>query len=135
MDEFDHTTELGVRFRDLDTMGHVNNAVYVSYLEQARAEYFEDIIGVPLADAEIVLAELAIEYEAPIALKDTVTVFTRVPELGESSFPMENVIKTDGDRAATAELTIVPFDLDTETPRPIPSMWREHIRQHENLDG
>lgn len=135
MDRFDHVTEFDVQFRDLDTNAHVNNAVYVSYLEQARAEYFADVIGVPLADAEIVLARLTIEYEAPIAFDETVTVYTRVPDLGTSSFPMENIIETDEGSAATAELTIVPFDLESDHARPIPQEWRDRIRAYEDLNA
>lgn len=134
MDGFDHVTEFDVQFRDLDTNAHVNNAVYVSYLEQARAEYFADVIGVSLTDAEVVLAQLTIEYEAPIAFEETVTVYTRIPDLGETSFPMENIIETDDGRAATAELTIVPFDLATEHARPIPPDWRDRIRAYEDLN-
>lgn len=135
MDEFNHATEIEVRFRDLDPMNHVNNAVYISYLEEGREKYFEDIIGTTLEDAEIVLAELSIEYDAPITLEESVTVHTRVPSLGDSSFRMENLIETGGGLAATAEMTIVPFDVETERSRPVPSAWRERIRSHENLDG
>lgn len=131
---FDHATEIDVRFRDLDPMAHVNNAVYVSYLEEGRERYFEDVLETTLVDAEIVLAELSIEYEAPIRLGESVTVHTRVPALGESSFPMENAIETDDGLAATAEMTIVPFDAETERSRAIPAAWRERVRRHEGFE-
>lgn len=132
---YDHATEIGVRFRDLDTNRHVNNAVYVSYLEQGRAEYFDDVIGVPLAEAEVALANLEVEYAVPIAYGEGVTVHTRVPALGTSSFPIESVIETDRGVAATAEATIVAFDPDTESARPLPERWRERIARHEGLEG
>lgn len=135
MDEYGHTTEIETRFRDLDTNGHVNNAVYVSYLEQARAEYFDDVIGVPLADAEIVLARLTLEYDAPISLGDAVTVHTRVPDLGESSFVMEYAVEAGDRSAATARTTIVPFDPEAETARQLPEAWRDAIRDHEQSGG
>lgn len=131
MDGYFHATELAPRFRDLDTNGHVNNAVYVSYLEQARSEYFDDVLDVPLADAEIVIVRLELEYVAPISLSDAVTVHTRVPDVGTSSFPMEHVVVANERRVATASVTIVPFDLDTESARPVPEEWRESIRRHE----
>jgi acyl-CoA thioester hydrolase len=133
MDETDHTTEIGTRFSDLDTNGHVNNAVYVSYAEQARAEYFAEVVGVPLADAEIALARLTVEFEAPISLGDTVTVQTRVPRLGESSFPMEHDITVDGRPAASVSVTIVPLAPDGESAREIPETWRDAIHSHESL--
>ena len=135
MDAYGHSTEIRVRFRDLDTNGHVNNALYATYLEQARAAYFADVIGVPLADAEIVLARLTIEFEAPIEFEDGVAVETRVPSVGDSSFPMEHVIRVDGALAATADSVVVPFDLDTGSARPVPSAWRERIRRHGDGDS
>lgn len=133
MDEYDHATGLDPRFRDLDTNRHVNSAVYVSYMEQARADYFEDVIGIPLADAEIVLAELSVDYAAPISLGESVTVHTRIPDLGESSFPMDHAVETDDRRAATGRVTIVPFDPETEAARPIPDSWRDAIQRHEPM--
>jgi acyl-CoA thioester hydrolase len=133
MDGYDHATGIDTRFRDLDTNNHVNNAVYVSYTEQARAEYFADVLGVPLADAEIALAYLELEFEAPIALGDTVTVYTRVPRLGESSFPMEHDIAVDGNLAASASVTIVPLGPDGESARDVPEAWRDAIRRHESI--
>lgn len=130
MDAYSHTTEIGTRFRDLDTNGHVNNAVYVSYLEQARSAYFDDVLGVPLADAEVVLVRLELEYEAPVALGDTVTVHTRVPEVGTSSFPMDHLVAVEDRRVATASATVVPFDVDTESARQVPEEWRDSIRRH-----
>ncbi|MFB6206432.1 MAG: acyl-CoA thioesterase [Haloglomus sp.] len=133
MEAYDHATEITTRFRDLDTNRHVNNAVYVSYLEQGRAEYFADVLGVHLAEAEIVLARLELEFEAPVSLDDRVTVHTRVPELGRSSFAMEHAIEAGDRLAATATSTIVPFDVDSESARPIPDAWREAVRNHESL--
>jgi len=133
VDDYDHATEIGVRFRDLDTNNHVNNAVYVSYLEQARAEYFDDVIGVSLADAGVALASIEVEYSAPVAYGETVTVHTRVPDLGRSSFPIENVVETERGTTATAEMTAVAFDPAAERSRPLPEAWRERIARHEGL--
>lgn len=135
MDGYDHATEITIRFRDLDTNRHVNNAVYVSYLEQARADYFADVLDVPLADAEIALARLELNFEAPVSLGEVVTVYTRVPDLGGSSFRMEHAVETGDRLAATADSTVVPFDVESESARPLPDAWREAIRSHESLCG
>jgi len=44
-----YTTDIDVRFRDIDAMGHVNNAVYATYIEQARTEYFRDVLDADLS--------------------------------------------------------------------------------------
>ena len=65
--EYEFQTTIPVRFRDIDAMGHVNNAVYATYLEQARADYHREIIGESLADVNTVLVSLAIDFKRPIA--------------------------------------------------------------------
>lgn len=135
MEEDDHSTTIRVRYRDLDTMNHVNNSVYVTYIEQARAEYFSDVIGVPLDEANIVLATLTIDYKNPIESDEEITVTTSVPTLGESSIPMEHTIHTENDIAATSSTVIVPFDREAQSPRPIPEAWRDRIQRYENGDA
>ena len=65
MSEF--STDIQVRFRDIDAMGHVNNAVYATYVEQARTEYFEEILEEGLDAVSTVLASLELSYERPAA--------------------------------------------------------------------
>ena len=126
--EYEFRTTIPVRFRDIDAMGHVNNAVYATYLEQARADYYREIIGESLTDVNTVLASLAIDFQCPIAPDQTVTVGLSVPELGESSIPMEYEIRReDSTVAATAETVQVAYDPETERSSPIPTAWRDAI--------
>jgi len=131
---FEFETELPVRFRDLDAMGHVNNAVYATYLEQARVDYFESVLEVPLSEIDSVLASLSIDYERPVR-GGSVTVAVRVPEVGDSSVPMEYEVRDgDGDVAATGETVQVVVDPETGSPRPVPEEWRAAIEAFEGLD-
>ncbi|MFC7079931.1 acyl-CoA thioesterase [Halorussus caseinilyticus] len=127
------TVDVDVRYRDLDTMGHVNNAVYASYFEQARVAYFEEVLDVPLREIESVLASLEIDFRRPVEIEDEVTVALRVPELGESSVPMEYEVRADGHVAATGETVQVAVDSETKSSRPIPDAWRKQIRDFEGL--
>ena len=123
----DYTVDIEVRFRDLDPMEHVNNALYVTYLEQARARFYEEVIGVPLAEINTVLADLQVSYEQAIDGVGSVRVGLRVGELGTSSIPMEYEIRApDGDpRYATASTVQVYFDPETGDSEPIPDRYRE----------
>jgi len=134
MDEFSYTTDLTVRVRDIDFMGHVNNAVYATYLEEARTSYFEDVLDVPLTDIDSVLAHLEIEYRQPIAIEDDVSVALRVPRIGESSLPMEYEIRAGGDVAATGETVQVTVDRRSGETRPISDRVRASIAAFEGLD-
>ena len=130
MTEFNFEIGMDVRFRDIDAMGHVNNAVYATYLEQARVRYLADVIGEPLREIAGVVADLHLDFERPISLGDTVTVGVGAGDLGTSSIPFSYGIRADGAVAATAETLFVTVD-DAGDPRPIPEDWRERIEAHE----
>jgi acyl-CoA thioester hydrolase len=124
--------ELSVRYRDMDTFGHVNNAVYATYLEQARYRYFDRVLDVPYDEREMVLANVEIDFRRPLALSDrTVRIACGVVELGRSSFRMRyRVFPGDwDDPAATAEAVLVA--VEDGQPRPIPSRWRERFVEFE----
>lgn len=132
MTEFNYEVSFDVQFRDIDAMGHVNNAVYASYLEQARIQYVQDIVEKPFMDIGAVIANLEIEFRRPIEYGETVTVALRAGELGTTSVPIEYEIRTENGVAATAETLLVAYDSDAGEPRPIPDEWREAIEAHEN---
>lgn len=132
MTEFGHETGIDVRYRDIDTMGHVNNAVYSTYLEQARVKYIEDVVGGDPLAVGAVLADLHVDFERPVRYGESVVVGTRVGDLGTTSLPVEQVIRAGGDPAATAEALMVTYDREAAESRPIPDRWRERIRAHES---
>ena len=134
MSDFRHETSLAVRYRDLDTWGHVNNAVYVSYLEHARVSYLDDVLDADLDDNSMVVANLTIDYKRPVTLRDEVTVAIRVSHLGTSSHTMEYELRSNGEVAATAETTQVMLDAETGKPRPIDDETRETVARFEGLD-
>ena len=133
MTDYSFEAVLDVRFRDIDAMGHVNNAVYATYMEEARTAYFEEVLDAKLSEVETVLANLELEFRRSVELGDALTVAVRVPELGESSIPMEYEIRADGEVAATGEAVQVAVDREAERSRPLPDEWRERIEAFEGL--
>jgi acyl-CoA thioester hydrolase len=134
MSDFRHETTLSVRYRDLDPWGHVNNAVYVTYLEHARVSYLGEVLDADLEDIDMVVANLEIDYERSVTLGDEVTVAIRVPDLGTSSYPMEYEVRVGDEVAATARTTQVIVDAETGKPTPISDERREQIAAFEGLD-
>jgi len=132
MSEFEYEIELDVRYRDLDPMQHVNNAVYASYIEQARIQYIESVVGQRSVDAGAVVATLELEFERPVEYGETVTVAVRAGELGTTSVPLYYEIRTENGLAATAETLMVAYDSERGEPRPIPDAWRDAITAHES---
>jgi len=127
-------TTLDVRWRDLDALGHVNNAVYLTYLEQARVHYMREVgLGFQgLDDVGMILAEVTCTYRAPLSLGERVTVWVRVSELRNSSFIVEYRMEgEDGRLAATARTVQVCYDYQAGRSHPIPDRWQATITAYE----
>lgn len=133
-DLFRFSTALEVRWRDVDALNHVNNAVYFNYLEQARLHYMREL---GLAPAEptaggVILAEASCRYKSPLRLGEQVTIRGRVSELRRSSFVFEYRIEgEDGRLAATARTVQVCYDYGKQRPIPIPDEWLEAFVAYE----
>ncbi|OIB56904.1 acyl-CoA thioesterase [Natrialba sp. SSL1] len=125
----DYEVEVDVRLRDIDFMGHVNNATYATYLEQAREAFFTDVFDTSLVNLDTVLANVELNYERPIEADATVTIALAVGELGTASLPMRYEIRADGSRVATASTVQVFIDRESEQSRPIPDEWRTRLEQ------
>jgi len=125
------TIDIDVRYRDLDALGHVNNAVIATYLEEARTNYIDEVFGAGLEEYTFVIAHLEVDFERRITTGDDVAVTVQVPALGNASVPMEYEITADGQRAATAETTLVFLDAAGEGTAPIPDPVRDRIEAHE----
>lgn len=132
MREHPFTVDIDVRYNDVDLLGHVNNAIYSSYLEAARVEYLPEVLGTTDA-LESVLAHLEIDFERPITLEDDVEVAIWVQELGTSTIHFAYEVRASGEVAATAETVQVAYDPDAKESRPIPETWRERIAAFEDL--
>ncbi|WP_423995154.1 acyl-CoA thioesterase [Halorubrum trapanicum] len=129
-----YTADIDVRFRDIDAMGHVNNAVYATYIEQARTRYFSDVLDADLSRVSTVLASISIDFRRPIELSDgEVTVTVDVADLGRSSATMTHEIRAGGEAAAEAEATLVSIDPETGEPAPIPEEHRAAMESYHDL--
>ncbi len=122
--EFKSKTEISVRYDDLDTLGHVNNKIYLSYLEESRIKYMTDVLGFKKDSLafDVVVGRIDISYLSPLYLNDTVFVYTRISRIGEKSFDFQcYVTKTENNKivfAAYALVTMVSVDQKTGKTKP-----------------
>jgi acyl-CoA thioester hydrolase len=125
-----------VAFRDLDVFGHVNNAVYLTYLENARIGYMRDVLGIEsLDDLLVIVANVNIDFRSRASLGETLDVGARVSRIGTKSFDMEHEVRgADGRLVAAASTTLVTFDYRGESSMPVPELWRERIETYEARD-
>jgi acyl-CoA thioester hydrolase len=137
MEGFPCVVEQRVAFRDLDALGHVNNAVYASYFETGRVEYLAAVSETGVIDPfHLILAELTITYKSPAFLRETLLIGTRITEMRNSSFVVEGRIeeKTTGRLVATSRAVVVHYDYKARRSAPIPQHWREAISRFEGRD-
>ena len=93
-----------VRFRDLDAIGHVNNAVYLTYMESARLAYWMQVTGRRnLRDIGIILARTECDYRSPAGLGEVMEVGVRCVSMRRSSFVLEFRIEERATRRLVAE--------------------------------
>lgn len=124
LNKFKSKITVQIRYADLDTYGHVNNKVYLGFLEDARIQYIRDL-GLAekftVFDFGAVVGRIDIKYLYPIQLGDKVGVYTRCVRIGNKSYDLESVviIETYGQTilAARALVTMVSFDLKTGKSR------------------
>jgi acyl-CoA thioester hydrolase len=129
MNGFPFVANVDVRYADIDAMNHVNNAIYVTYLEAARTRLWRELIGFNggARDVPFVVARVTIDYRSPIALTDTVAVGIALSAIGRTSFTFEYRIEASGRCAAEAESVQVHYDYAAQRPSPIPAVMRERL--------
>jgi len=115
-----HEREVEIRWRDLDGLRHVNNAVYATYLEIGRDAFFEEV----LPDAkpwDYVLVRLALDFRRELRFEDgRVVVSCAVERVGRSSITLREEIRTSsGELAAECETVVVARDSESGRPRPL----------------
>jgi acyl-CoA thioester hydrolase len=142
MSEFKHKTKIEVRFADVDAFGHVNNAKYLTYYEQARVKYFNDIVDwtYDWSKEGIILAKADINFIMPIHFRDDITVFTRCSRLGNKSFDLQYQIirrNDDEDEALMSDCTtvMVAFDYIQNKSIALPEEWKQILRKFEENPG
>lgn len=127
-----------VRYADIDAQGHVNNAKYLTYMEQARMAYLLHLgmwDGNSFMEVGTILAQTLVNYLAPIRLLQPVRAGVRVARLGNKSLTMAYRLEDaqTGQELANGESVIVAYDYQQHTSIPLPDAWRLAITEFEKL--
>jgi acyl-CoA thioester hydrolase len=121
---FDFIHRETVRFRDVDALGHVNNAVFLTYLEEARIAFL-----VPLGAevSNMILARVEIDFRAPLRMGDEIEIGVRPANVGTKSFELEYEVRSGDEVAAEAKTVLVSFDYESGRSIELPESWREAL--------
>ena len=135
--EFFHPTE--VRYGDLDPQGHVNNAKYLTYFEQARIYYFMKL-GLFSKDQSfmeigVIIADIHITYHSPTHYGDPIQTGVRISKIGNKSMTVEQYVMDAGTGKVMASGTVilVTFDYEGMKPIAVPDDWKKKINEFEGL--
>jgi len=119
-----------IRFGDVDRQGHVNNAVFSTYLESGRVVIiWDEENGLQVPGATSVLARIEIDFLKELHWPGTVEIGTAVAEIGRSSYMFVQAIYCAGVCAATARVTMVLIDSVTRRARPLPPVLIERLNR------
>lgn len=122
---------LDVRFRDCDALGHVNNAVYFTYLEQCRLTYWRQMTGEGSPLSRVIVARAECDYRAPARFGDQLEIRLSIGEIGRSSFALLYAIVdvASGRLVAEGRTVMVTYDYAAGRSVPIPDETRQLLEQ------
>ena len=141
--EFRYEHAIEVRFADTDAFGHINNAVYLSYFEAARAGYYAEVMGTPFGTGErasertFVIADAHVFYRAPAFFGERLLVGCRFSWTGRSSFGLEYRVRAEQSVVAPARVIAdgstvqVMFDLATNKVMRVPADLLQRFEAYE----
>lgn len=140
MTGFKHKFPIQVRFKDVDMMGHINNAEYFSYVELARLKYFDEVVG-QASDWHdqhgLIMAHFEIDFRNAGKFDDKIFIYTRCSKLGTKSFELSWVIAREKDVSeeiiAEGKTVIACYDYQTGKSVEIPQERRILLQEYENL--
>ena len=123
-DIFETTVE--IRFADIDAMGHVNNAVYFSYFEQARMAYFKERVARiwDWNEDGVIVARNEIDYVFPVFLNDRMIIRLWVEHVGSKSFTVCYRVVVGERLCATGKSVLVCFNHKNKATQVLPEAWR-----------
>ena len=121
MDGYPFSWRERVRFRDCDSMGHVNNAVFSTYLEEAR-------IGVLGGLSAFILARVEIDFRSELRAGEEVEIGTRCPKVGTKSFELEHELRAGERVVASARSVLVAYSYERGESVSVPEKLRERLR-------
>ena len=127
-------TDIKVRFRDIDSMGHVNNAVFFTYFEEGRKEFLHKLFSiVNPKEYNYILAHIRCDYLKPVKLDDTISLQLWVSEISKKRFNLKYRLVNKGNESivyAEGQSVQVCFDYKKNSTIPITNDFLEKISEY-----
>lgn len=123
--------------RDLDTFDHINNAVYLTFVENGRVDYFREVLGILRPeDLHNIMASVTLNYRTQASYGETIRVGVRTERIGNKSLTLYYEMRADEHRLVADATTVqVAFDYENDRAILIPAEWRNRIAKYEGDPG
>ncbi len=142
LSHFKHIKKIVIRYDDLDTMGHVNNKSYLSFLEESRIDYHKQLFDWKHElEFNAVVAKIEINYRKPLFYNDTLYIYTRLFNIGTKSFELESFFITKDKKSeilskvAEAKVVLVAIDPKTGQAIALPEKEKQLLLEFEKQDN
>ncbi len=134
LDDFRYRMEIRVVFRDIDYYRHVNNAVYITWMETARIDYCREAFDRPLGGTvNVIMASQRFDYERQAQYDERLVLGCRTSRLGTKSMDLTYELWRPGERIGHGVSTLVGYDYEADRSIVIPDAWRTRIAGYELL--
>ena len=129
--DYKYKTPIAIRFSDIDAVGHVNNAIYLTYFEVARFNYWREIINWNLRENGVIVGRSEVNYLKPITMEDEIVCYVRTTRIGNSSFDMMHLlvrVTPNGEEICTTGKTVcISYDYSLNKSVSIPQRERDKM--------
>lgn len=136
--DFKASLPIQIRFNDIDALGHINNNIYLSFFDLAKADYFDKMRGsaVSWTEGAVVIARLEIDFLAPTFYKEEIVVESKIVRIGNKSgeFIQQLKNKTTGSVKCICKSIFVYIDAESQKPTTVPHAWRELVSKFEGVE-
>ncbi|MFM2291987.1 MAG: hypothetical protein RIS29_1800 [Bacteroidota bacterium] len=133
--QYKHTTPIQLRFNDFDTLGHVNNSVYLSFYDLGKTDYFAQVLPELTIKSRtgVVIVDIHVSFMVSVYPGEQVAVQTSVVEIGNKSFKMrQQLIDTvTAEVKCVCETVMVCFNAVEKSSCQVPDEWRKVIAEFE----
>jgi acyl-CoA thioester hydrolase len=137
LNDFKYKTPIPIRFSDMDLFGHANNAIFLTYFEQARSNYWNEIIKWDWNAMGIILAKAEVEFIKPVILTDELFAYVKTSRIGNSSWDLDYLLVTQNNDEviikAKGKTIQVCFDYNKNQSAPIPEREKLAMINFEGL--
>jgi len=136
LSKFHFRAKVEARWSDLDEMRHINNAVYLTYFEEARLRYFLEACKIDWDKDGVILATATVNYHQPLLFTDYAEIYVRTTKMGTKSFEFQYLIvrvEKNGSHTllTSGNSTQVMFDYKNNISVPVPDYMREQMLTYE----